>query len=146
MNAGTMIACLLLHLGEFDTAANALAFFGIARTADGKGVTIASQQRYVGYYERMLTAQRQAAAQRPPAPPPPLKMVAYLTMVRVHTVPHFDDDRGSDPYLLIKSFHDGSKRVVDQKAQVRATCLLPGQYVWRGVAAGGGGGPWPPTT
>jgi len=32
----------------------ALHYYGIKRTKDGKGVTIASQIRYIRYYERVL--------------------------------------------------------------------------------------------
>jgi phosphatidylinositol-3,4,5-trisphosphate 3-phosphatase/dual-specificity protein phosphatase PTEN len=52
---GTIIACYLLHSGQCKTASDALEFFGSRRTKDGKGVTIPSQIRYVGYYETCLT-------------------------------------------------------------------------------------------
>ncbi|GAB5368944.1 hypothetical protein AAMO2058_001362900 [Amorphochlora amoebiformis] len=51
---GTMIASLLLYLGEFETAKESLAYFGEMRTQDGKGVTIPSQKRYVNYYAAYL--------------------------------------------------------------------------------------------
>lgn len=51
---GTVIACFLLHVGLFETAKDALDYFGTKRTKDGKGVTIPSQIRYVHYYERCL--------------------------------------------------------------------------------------------
>ena len=49
---GTLICVYLVHSGRY-TAEEALESFGNARTANGKGVTIPSQQRYVYYYEQM---------------------------------------------------------------------------------------------
>mmetsp|Transcript_44202 Transcript_44202/g.71022 ORF Transcript_44202/g.71022 Transcript_44202/m.71022 type:complete len:1122 (+) Transcript_44202:108-3473(+) len=51
---GMMLSCYLLHCKACKTAEEALTLFADKRTADGKGVTIASQIRYVHYYERFL--------------------------------------------------------------------------------------------
>jgi phosphatidylinositol-3,4,5-trisphosphate 3-phosphatase/dual-specificity protein phosphatase PTEN len=51
---GLMIAAYLLHCGFSPHAEAALRYFGVARTANGKGVTIPSQMRYVHYYEQVL--------------------------------------------------------------------------------------------
>lgn len=57
-----MIAALLVHSGFRPTAETALRYFGLARTANGKGVTIPSQMRFVHYYEQVRTCQRLFAA------------------------------------------------------------------------------------
>ena len=44
-----------------DGAETALQWFAAARTEDGKGVTIPSQQRYVHYFERHLRARKRHA-------------------------------------------------------------------------------------
>jgi len=51
---GLIICCYLLHSNQCSTADEALKLYGIKRTKDGKGVTIASQIRYIRYYERLL--------------------------------------------------------------------------------------------
>ena len=51
---GTLISCLLLYLGELDTAADCLKYYGIMRVDNGRGVTVPSQIRYVFYFEQIL--------------------------------------------------------------------------------------------
>ena len=51
---GTLISCLLLYVGEFDTAADCLKYYGLMRVDNGKGVTVPSQIRYVFYFEQIL--------------------------------------------------------------------------------------------
>ena len=51
---GTLISCLLLYLGELDTAADCLKYYGMMRVDNGRGVTVPSQIRYVFYFEQIL--------------------------------------------------------------------------------------------
>ncbi|QDZ21055.1 tensin phosphatase [Chloropicon primus] len=51
---GLMICCLLIYLSYADTAEEAVAYYNLRRTHDGKGLTLASQQRYLRYYELLL--------------------------------------------------------------------------------------------
>jgi phosphatidylinositol-3,4,5-trisphosphate 3-phosphatase and dual-specificity protein phosphatase PTEN len=51
---GLLFCCYLLHSGAAKDAAEALKLFGERRTHNGHGVTIPSQQRYVGYYDRLV--------------------------------------------------------------------------------------------
>lgn len=51
---GTFICCLLLYLKTFETADDALTYYGLMRVNKGKGVTIPSQVRYVYYFESIL--------------------------------------------------------------------------------------------
>ena len=51
---GVVVCCLLLRCGEHLRAADALRYYGTVRTSNGKGVTIASQQRYIGYFAQIV--------------------------------------------------------------------------------------------
>eukprot|EP00002_Diphylleia_rotans_P035867 TRINITY_DN7866_c0_g1_i3.p1 TRINITY_DN7866_c0_g1~~TRINITY_DN7866_c0_g1_i3.p1 ORF type:complete len:786 (+),score=97.83 TRINITY_DN7866_c0_g1_i3:85-2442(+) len=85
---GTMISCLLLSLGSYPTASNALQYFALQRTLNGEGVTIPSQRRYVEYYETSLKKQ---VTQR----------VLALHRIRMHSIPNFKLIGGCDPYIAI---------------------------------------------
>jgi len=56
---GLMISIFLLYCGEWNTAPEALSYYGFARTHDQKGVTIPSQKRWVNYFgEYMAMSKR----------------------------------------------------------------------------------------
>ncbi|KAJ6254827.1 phosphatase with homology to tensin [Anaeramoeba flamelloides] len=52
--SGVMACCLMIYLGVVSTAKESLDFYGNQRTKNGKGVTIPSQRRYVGYFEKIF--------------------------------------------------------------------------------------------
>ena len=51
---GTMICCLLMYMNIFETAKEALYYYGIMRVENAKGVTIPSQIRYINYFEQII--------------------------------------------------------------------------------------------
>ncbi|CAO1337096.1 unnamed protein product [Diamesa serratosioi] len=78
---GTMICCYLLHsgiLGELNTAADALNYYGQKRTTDKKGVTIPSQRRYVEYYSQLLKTQT-----------PYTKVAMQICEIKIYHLPSF---------------------------------------------------------
>ena len=60
---GVMICCYVVFCGRFTTADAAMQYYGIARTKNGKGVTIPSQQRYVQYFGDFILQQQQQQQQ-----------------------------------------------------------------------------------
>jgi len=85
---GLIICCYLLLCEECKDTDEALRFYGRRRTRDGKGVTIASQQRYIRYYERIL---KELGGQIPEAPP--------LTLTRI-VVEYYPKKKWIRPFCL----------------------------------------------
>lgn len=50
---GVMICAYLLFIGEWDDADECMAFYGAARTHNGKGVTIPSQKRFIRHFAEL---------------------------------------------------------------------------------------------
>ena len=101
-----MVACFLLHCGFRNTAEGALRWFGNVRTANGKGVTIPSQMRFVHYYEQMLRCGA------------PRVFTYQLTRVRLRGVPNPDKNGLCTPHFFIAC--DGQKTFELAEAAVRA--------------------------
>jgi len=55
---GFLISCYLIYANSWFNADRALRFFAVKRTKNQKGVTIPSQRRYVGYFDRVLRERR----------------------------------------------------------------------------------------
>lgn len=89
---GLVICCYLLHCGQCGTAEEAMEYYGSRRTADGKGVTIPSQIRYIQYYEKTL-------AMTSPLVSPKL----WIRGVLIHTIPS-----GKKEVTILLERSDGS--------------------------------------
>ena len=76
---GLVICCYLLYSGLCETATLALNRYGEARTYNNKGVTIASQIRYVYYFSQLLRSS-----------PAPVEYTYKIRHIRIITVPNFD--------------------------------------------------------
>ena len=51
---GTFVCCLMQYMNIFNNAEESLAYYGMMRAGNGKGVTIPSQIRYVHYFEDII--------------------------------------------------------------------------------------------
>jgi len=77
---GLMLCAALLLMGVFDNARDAMAYYGEKRMKNKKGVTQASQRRWVEYYQQML--EKRAVGE-----PLDLGVPQLLTRVVVHNFP-----------------------------------------------------------
>ncbi|KAJ1448225.1 protein-tyrosine phosphatase-like protein [Pelagophyceae sp. CCMP2097] len=67
---GVMISAYLVWSNEWPSAAEAMQFYGFARTNNQKGVTIPSQRRFIEYFQRTLQPDGADTKRRPPPPRP----------------------------------------------------------------------------
>ena len=82
--------------------ADALDYYGRCRTANGKGVTIPSQHRYIHYFAQCM---HEGSLREP--------REIFLTHIRIKGVPEFDPDGGCQPYIIISraTWGNGSNKV-----------------------------------
>ena len=113
---GTVIAAYLLFANEFDTHDEALDYFGVCRTVNGKGVTIPSQIRYVNYFGQVVNTMGGVV----PEPP-----VVVLTKIRMYTVPDFDPTGGCDPYFVVLKSNGGSFKKAQKLYDMKKTGKVP---------------------
>jgi len=90
---GTVICAWMLYNGMWSTAREALLYYGAARTADGKGVTIPSQIRYVYYFEEIV---KSGVKSKPPY---------YLLNIKMSPLP----SKGLDPSFKVFQLVDPSR-------------------------------------
>lgn len=97
---GTMICCYLLHSGLYNTAEEALNYYGQVRTQDRKGVTIPSQVRYVKYYEQLVRNQFNY-----------MPVLMYIKEFILNPVPQFAGGQGSISFSISQQtiLEDGEK-------------------------------------
>jgi phosphatidylinositol-3,4,5-trisphosphate 3-phosphatase/dual-specificity protein phosphatase PTEN len=97
---GLMIVCYLMWCGFCRSASEALAFYGKARTTNGKGVTIPSQIRFIEYFGKCLTYGTDPLPSVSFAKTPAL---IYADRIVLHSIPHFDPDGGCKPYVVVQA-------------------------------------------
>eukprot|EP00056_Hartaetosiga_gracilis_P009470 m.136213 g.136213 ORF g.136213 m.136213 type:complete len:711 (-) comp13134_c0_seq1:2124-4256(-) len=87
---GVMICSYFLYSRCVSDPFVAMAKFGTMRTTNGKGVTIPSQKRYIGYFSKCIEAG---------VPPTPKHKV--LKTIVVNVVPNCDVNGGCQPYCNV---------------------------------------------
>jgi len=90
---GLISCCFLMLNGTCKDSDDALTYYGNQRTKDGKGVTIASQIRYIRYYEKVL---KELDGTIPPA------ITLVLTRVKIRAYPKKEIKFNGDPIILIE--------------------------------------------
>jgi phosphatidylinositol-3,4,5-trisphosphate 3-phosphatase/dual-specificity protein phosphatase PTEN len=106
-----VICCYLLHTEHQTSASRALKFYGSARTANGKGVTIPSQQRYIQYYSGFLNGGFHKD-------PSTFNFSGYkmkITGFHLSHLVNYDPGGGCDPFFIVQTM-SGEKIYDSMKA------------------------------
>eukprot|EP01028_Stygiella_incarcerata_P012517 TRINITY_DN780_c0_g1_i1.p1 TRINITY_DN780_c0_g1~~TRINITY_DN780_c0_g1_i1.p1 ORF type:complete len:246 (+),score=38.41 TRINITY_DN780_c0_g1_i1:85-738(+) len=90
---GVMLSAFLLYSGHVSSAKEAIEFFGRMRASDGHGVTLPSQLRYIGYFEKIFVEYYKMHVEIPPSPRKHLHRIVILK------TPNVDRDGGCDLYF-----------------------------------------------
>jgi hypothetical protein len=112
---GLLITVFLLFIDEWQTASEALRYYAFARTQNQKGVTIASQIRWVYYWEKYLALSRDGIGL------PPLVPLALTRMLLSKKAPPYDhfvaschgasiSSKDKDMTVVETRMNDGSER------------------------------------
>jgi hypothetical protein len=89
---GVMIVALMVFMKIRQSFREALETYNLNRTKDGKGISIASQIRFLQYFEHMLSE----VGRRPPARRP-----VQLRQLSFYPIPVMDLDGGCTPYVTV---------------------------------------------
>jgi phosphatidylinositol-3,4,5-trisphosphate 3-phosphatase/dual-specificity protein phosphatase PTEN len=115
---GLMISSYLVYGLDFESAGAALEFYGNQRTSNGKGVTLPSQIRYVEYFYKYLNEYHRVGKAFPVAGVP----VRFRNVI-LSSIPHFDPDKGSDPYII--AYLSNGKQIYDSRDFQKPNHFVP---------------------
>ena len=104
----------LLYCGEWHTASEALRYYAFARTQNQKGVTIASQIRWVHYWEKYLSLSRDGVGL------PKLEAIALRKMVFSRKAPAFE--------YFVAGCHGEFVSSKDKDVKIKETKLKDGGF------------------
>ena len=106
--AGTMACCLLIRLGNQQTAADAMSYYDKTRVTNNKGLTVKSQRKFVKVYERLWRENwgvkgdigKEPVEETPGAKYSlPVERVRHLTSVEITVLP--DVLKGGDFFVRV---------------------------------------------
>jgi len=100
---GVVVSSYLLHSNFCKTAREAMEYYGQQRTVDGFGLTVASQQRYVYYYELALREKALMARIRAPRKLSPRFRISSVT---IYPIPSFCKGSLGGLYISISDLLD----------------------------------------